>query len=216
MTFKIAPSVLAANFGHLADQVRACEDAGADELHIDVMDGHFVPNITMGPFIVEAIRRSTKLPLDVHLMIEQPERYLKAFADAGATSLNVHVETCPNLHRTIQQLRELNVSPGVAFNPHTPFEAIREILPDVDRMIVMTVNPGFGGQKLIVGTLHKIEELRAVSRIIQNKLEIVIDGGVEPGNAQDLVRRGATVLIAGSAIFKHSDGIAAGIAAIRG
>jgi ribulose-phosphate 3-epimerase len=212
---KIAPSLLAADFARLADQLQQAEAAGADLFHVDVMDGHFVPNITLGPFIVEAIRRLTKLPLDVHLMIEQPERYLKAFADAGATSLNVHVETCPHLHRTIQQIRELGISPGVAFNPHTPFEAIREILPDVDRVIVMTVNPGFGGQKLITGTLHKIEELRAVSRIIQNSLEIVIDGGVEVTNAQDLIQRGATTLVAGNSIFKHPEGIAAGLRAIR-
>jgi ribulose-phosphate 3-epimerase len=212
---KIAPSVLSADFAHLADQLREAETGGADLFHIDVMDGHFVPNITLGPFIVEAIRRVTQLPLDVHLMIEQPERYLKAFADAGATSLNVHVETCPHLHRTIQQIRELGVSPGVAFNPHTPFEAIREILPDIDRVIVMTVNPGFGGQKLITGTLHKIEELRAVSRIIQNPLEISIDGGVEAANALDLIHRGATVLISGNSVFKHPEGIAAGVRALR-
>ncbi len=212
---KIAPSVLAADFTRLGEQVREVEAAGADLLHIDIMDGNFVPNISMGPFIVEAIKRVTSLPLDVHLMIEGPERYLKAFADAGATSLNVHVETCPHLHRTIQQIRELGVSPGVAFNPHTPYEAIREVLIDVERVIVMTVNPGFGGQKLITGVLHKIEELRILARVLGNPLEIVIDGGVEPGNAADLVRRGATVLVAGTSIFKAQGGIKAGIDALK-
>lgn len=212
---KVAPSVLAADFTRLGEQVREVEAAGADLLHIDIMDGNFVPNISMGPFIVEAIKRVTSLPLDVHLMIEGPERYLKAFADAGATSLNVHVETCPHLHRTIQQIRELGLSPGVAFNPHTPYEAIREVLIDVERVIVMTVNPGFGGQKLITGVLHKIEELRILSRVLGNPLEIVIDGGVEPGNAADLVRRGATVLVAGTSIFKAQGGIKAGIDALK-
>ncbi len=143
--FQIEPSILAADFTRLGDEVRAAEAGGGDQIYIDIMDGLFVPNISMGPMIVEAVRRVTTLPLDVHLMIEQPERYLKAFADAGATTINVHVETCPHLHRTIQQIRELGVKPGVAFNPHTPFEMIREVLSDVDRVLVMTVNPGFRG-----------------------------------------------------------------------
>jgi ribulose-phosphate 3-epimerase len=212
---RIAPSILAADFTRLGEHVREAEAGGADEFHFDVMDGHFVPNISMGPFILQAIRSLTALPLDVHLMIEKPERYLGAFAEAGATSLNVHVETCPHLHRTIQQIRDLGVSPGVAFNPHTPFEMIREILSDVDRVLVMTVDPGFGGQKLLVNTLHKVVELRQVSRILQNRIEVVIDGGVTPENAADLIQRGATTLIAGNSIFRNKAGAAAGIRALR-
>ncbi len=212
---KILPSILAADFTRLGDQVREAEAGGADELHIDVMDGHFVPNISMGPFIVEAVRRVTALPLDIHLMIEQPERYIKAFVDAGATMINVHVETCPHLHRTIQQIRELGAKPSVAFNPHTPFEMIREVLTDVDRVLVMTVNPGYGGQKFIHDTLHKIVELRQVARILQNDLEIAVDGGVDLTTAPLVIQRGANVLIAGTSVFKAPAGIAAGIAALR-
>ncbi len=215
VSFQIAPSLLAADFTRLGDQVREAEAGGADLLHIDIMDGHFVPNLSMGPFIVEAVRRVTKLPLDVHLMIEQPERYIKAFIEAGATMIDVHVETCPHLHRTLLQIRELGARPGVAFNPHTPFEMIREVLPIVDRVLVMTVDPGFGGQPLIQDTLHKFVELHQVSRILQNDLEIGVDGGVDVTTAPLVLQRGANVLIAGSSVFKAPGGIAAGIAALR-
>jgi ribulose-phosphate 3-epimerase len=212
---KISPSLLAADFTRLGEQIREAEAAGADELHVDVMDGHFVPNITMGPFIVEWIRKVTQLPLDVHLMIEQPERYIADFVKAGATMIDVHVENAPHLHRTIQHIRELGAQPAVAFNPATPFEFLREVLPDIDRVLVMTVNPGFGGQKLIQGALHKIIELRQAARIIQNPLEISVDGGIDAQTAPLVLQRGANVLIAGSSIFRARDGIAAGIAGLR-
>lgn len=215
--FQIAPSILAADFTRLGEEVRAAEAAGGDQIHIDVMDGHFVPNLTMGPLVVEAVRRVTKLPLDVHLMIERPDDFLKDFADAGATTINVHVETCPHLHRTIQRIRELGVKPGVAFNPHTPFEMIREILPDVDRVLVMTVNPGFGGQTFIRNTLHKLIEIRQAARILQRDavLEIGVDGGIDVHTAPDVLTRGANVLIAGNSIFRNPGGIATGVAALR-
>lgn len=215
VSFQIAPSLLAADFTRLGDQIREAEAGGADLLHIDIMDGHFVPNLSMGPFIVEAVRRVTQLPLDVHLMIEQPERYIKAFIEAGATMIDVHVETCPHLHRTLLHIRELGARPGVALNPHTPFELIREVLPIVDRVLVMTVDPGFGGQALIQDTLHKFVELHQVSRILQHDLEIGVDGGVDVTTAPLVLQRGANVLIAGSSIFKAPGGIAAGIAALR-
>ncbi len=214
-SFQIAPSILSADFTNLGDQVRAAEAGGGEQIHIDIMDGHFVPNITFGPLMVEAVRRVTTLPLDVHLMIEQPERYLKAFIDAGATTIDVHVETCPHLHRTLQQIRELGAKAGVALNPHTPFEMIREVLGDVDRVLVMTVNPGFGGQQFINGTLHKLTELRQAARILRRDFEIGVDGGIDATTAPLVLSHGANVLIAGNAIFKAPDGIAAGIAALR-
>jgi len=215
--FQIEPSILAADFTRLGEQIREAEAAGADQFHIDVMDGHFVPNLSFGAMIVEAVRRVTNLPLDVHLMIEQPERLIKDFASAGATTINVHVETCPHLHRTLEQIRELGVKPGVALNPHTPFEAIREIMPDVDRVLVMTVNPGFGGQKFIQNTLHKIIEIRQAARILQRDtvLEIGVDGGVDVHTAPSVLTRGANVLIVGTAMFKAPEGIAAAMAALR-
>ena len=215
--FQIAPSILAADFTRLGDQVREAEAAGADQIHIDVMDGHFVPNLTFGALIIDAVRHVTTLPLDVHLMIEQPERLIPDFAAAGATTINVHVETCPHLHRTLQQIRELGVRAGVAINPHTPFEAIREIMPDVDRVLIMTVNPGFGGQKFIQNTLHKIVEVRQAARILQRDavLEIGVDGGIDVHTAPSVLIRGANVLIAGNAVFRAPEGIAASMAALR-
>ena len=215
--FQIAPSILAADFTRLGEQVREAEAGGGDQIHIDIMDGHFVPNLTMGPMIVEAVRRVTKLPLDVHLMIEHPDDFLKEFADAGATMVDVHVEVCRHLHRTIQCIRELGMKPGVALNPHTPFELIREILPDVDRVLVMTVNPGFGGQTFIHSTLHKLIEIRQAARILQrdNVLEIGVDGGIDVHTAPEVLTRGANVLIAGSSVFKAKEGVAAAVAALR-
>ena len=156
----IAPSILACDFGHLADEVQAVTDAGADWIHVDVMDGHFVPNITIGPRIVEVVRNATRLPLDVHLMIEQPERYIEAFVKAGATTVGVHAEACPHLHRTVAQIREAGARASVTINPGTPASAVEPVLGDVDQVLVMTVNPGFGGQRFIPGALTKVETLR--------------------------------------------------------
>jgi ribulose-phosphate 3-epimerase len=213
--FKIAPSILSADFTRLGEQIREAEVAGANLIHCDVMDGLFVPNITFGPLVIKAVRRVTNLPLDVHLMIEKPERYLTEFAQAGATMINVHVETCPHLHRTIQAIKELNVKVGVALNPHTPFEMIREILGDVDRVLVMTVNPGFGGQRLIHSTLPKITQIADAAKRLMYRIEIGVDGGVDTTTTPLLLSHGANVLIAGNSVFNAPGGIAAGMAALR-
>lgn len=212
---KIAPSLLASDFTRLGQQIQELEAGGADWLHIDVMDGRFVPNITMGPFIVEAIRSSTSLPLDVHLMIVEPERYLKAFADAGADSISVHLETSPHIHRTLSAIRDLNCLAGVAINPHTPAAFLSEIMNLLDYINVMTVNPGFGGQKFIPETLAKIAELRAMANDRHRKIDIEVDGGVNTETAPAAVQAGATVLIAGTSVFHHDQGIQAGIQELR-
>jgi len=212
---KIAPSILSADFANLGASVVAAEAGGADYIHVDVMDGHFVPNMTLGPLVVAAVRRVTQLPLDVHLMIEAPERYLADFATAGADILTVHVETCPHLHRTVQQITELGVKPGVTLNPATPLEAIWEILPFVEQVLVMTVNPGFGGQSYISTMTDKISRLANVAARRGLRLDIEVDGGIDTETAQEVVAAGANVLVAGTAVFQHSDGIAAGIAALR-
>ena len=198
---RVAPSILSADFGRLADEVAAVDAAGADWIHVDVMDGRFVPNITIGPVVVRAVRAATSLPLDVHLMIIEPERYLRDFAEAGATVISVHVEASPHLHRTLQQIRGLGVKAGVVLNPHTPEEAIRSILPDVDLVLVMSVNPGFGGQSFIPSALAK---LTAIRRMIDERgldVALEVDGGVAPATAAEVVRAGASVLVAGSAVF---------------
>ena len=215
MTIKIAPSILAADFTRLGEQVRDAEAGGAELLHLDVMDGQFVPNISFGPLVVEAVRRVTKLPLDVHLMIEQPERYVPIFAQAGATMINVHVETCPHLHRNIQQIKALNVKAGVAINPHTPFEMIREILVDVDRVLVMTVNPGFGGQKLIKSVLPKIRQISEEVNKQRHPIEIGVDGGIDVQTIAEVRSYGADVFVAGSSVFGYAGGVGAGIKALR-
>ncbi len=202
---KIAPSILAANFSKLAEEVLEVEKAGAKLIHIDVMDGHFVPNITMGPIVVEALRPVTKLPLDVHLMIENPDNYIESFAIAGADYITVHVEACPHLHRTIQIIRSFGVKPGVVLNPHTPIEAIQHVLEDIDMVLFMTVNPGFGGQTFIHSVVPKVEKL---SKIIKEKglaVEIEIDGGINTDTIGACVQAGATIFVAGSAIFNQSD-----------
>ena len=214
-SFKIAPSILAADFTRLGEQVREAEAGGADLFHCDVMDGHFVPNISFGPMIVEAVRRVTALPLDVHLMIEQPERYLEMTAKAGAQMINVHVETCPKLHDTIRQIRALGVKPGVAINPETPFERIQEFIPEVDRVLVMTVHPGFGGQKFIPEMLPKIARISQAAKRIGRDIEIGIDGGVEVSTTPDVLAQGGNVLVAGSSVFHAKGGIAAGIKSLR-
>ncbi len=202
---KIAPSILAANFAKLGQEVKEVEEAGAELIHIDVMDGHFVPNITMGPIVVEALRPLTTLPLDVHLMIENPDSYIEQFAKAGADYISVHVEACRHLHRTIQLIRSYNIKPGVVLNPHTPIETIQHILEDVDFVLFMTVNPGFGGQKFISSVVPKIE---ALSRIIKERglnIEIEIDGGINAETIVPCAKAGANIFVAGSAIYNQED-----------
>jgi len=201
----IAPSILSADFSKLGDEIRAVEAAGADWIHIDVMDGHFVPNITIGPLIVEAARRVTALPLDVHLMIENPERYIKDFADAGASLISVQAEVCVHLHRTVQMIKEIGLRAGVVLNPSTPLSAIEWVLKDVDIVMIMSVNPGFGGQDFIPNSLDKIKDLH---RMIQNSglsTLIEIDGGVNEKTIKNLSDAGVDVFVAGSAIFGSPD-----------
>lgn len=198
---QIAPSILAANFSKLADEVKEVEEAGAKLIHIDVMDGHFVPNITMGPIVVEALRPITNLPLDVHLMIESPDQYIEDFAKAGANYITVHVEACRHLHRTIQLIRSFGVKPGVVLNPHTPIESIKHILEDVDLVLLMTVNPGFGGQKFIHSVVPKIAELSALIKEKDVNVEIEIDGGINTETIVPCAQAGATIFVAGSAIY---------------
>lgn len=212
----IAPSILAADFTRLGDEVRGVEAAGATWIHVDVMDGHFVPNITMGPLVVAALRRVTRLPLDVHLMITSPERYLDAFAEAGADQLYVHVETCPHLHRTLQQIHQLGKRAGVVLNPATPVAALQEILEWVDTVLVMSVNPGFGGQSFIRHSTAKIAEVRARFEAMRSPALIAVDGGIDVETAPQVVAAGARVLIAGTAIFKGEPAATAGaLAALR-
>ncbi len=212
---KIAPSILAADFADLGAAVAAAEAGGADYLHCDVMDGHFVPNLSFGVPVVAAVRRLTGLPLDVHLMIEAPERYLADFVAAGASILTVHVETCPHLHRTVQQIRELGARPGVTLNPATSLDTVWEILPYVDQALVMSVNPGFGGQSYIPGMTDKIARLRDMVLRRNPRVEIEVDGGVDATTAPEVIRAGAQILVAGTAVFGHPGGIAAGITALR-
>jgi len=198
---KIAPSILAANFSKLGEEVLEVEKAGAELIHIDVMDGHFVPNITMGPIVVEALRPLTKLPLDVHLMIENPDQYIESFAKAGADYITVHVEACPHLHRTIQLIRSFGVKPGVVLNPHTPIETIQHVLEDIDMVLFMTVNPGFGGQKFIHSVIPKVKQLSNIIKERNLSIEIEIDGGINEETIKPCVEAGATILVAGSAIY---------------
>jgi ribulose-phosphate 3-epimerase len=212
---KVAPSILSADFGRLADEVRAVEAAGADYIHCDVMDGRFVPNITIGPVVVAAVRKATKLPLDVHLMIVEPEKYIDDFVKAGASVLTVHVETCPHLNRTLQQIRHAGAKPSVVLNPSTPLSAIEEVLGDVEQVLVMSVNPGFGGQSFIASTVDKVKRLRAeLQRRGLNHVDIEVDGGINPDTAKQVVAAGATVLVAGSAVF-HAKDYQAAIAALK-
>ena len=199
---RIAPSILSSDFAHLADEIAAVEQAGADLLHVDVMDGHFVPNLTIGPPIVEAIRKVTSLPLDCHLMITNPDDFIEEFAQAGANYVTVHVETCPHLHRTIQYIKEKGLKAGVTLNPATPLVTVEEILPDVDLLLIMSVNPGFGGQHFIPGVLEKIRRARALIDATGRSIMLEVDGGVKVDNAGAIAAAGADILVAGSAIFE--------------
>jgi ribulose-phosphate 3-epimerase len=211
---KIAPSILSADFGRLAEEVRAVEKAGADYVHVDVMDGHFVPNLTIGPMVVAAIRKATTLPLDVHLMIERPGDYVEAFARAGADLIGVHEEACPHLHRVLQQVKQLGKRASVTLNPHTPWQHVRHVLEDVDQVLVMSVNPGFGGQAFIPNVLPKIRELHEEIARRGLDVDIEVDGGIKVDNVAAVAAAGANVIVAGSAVFESAD-YGATIAALR-
>lgn len=212
---KIAPSILSADFGRLGEQVQEAEKAGADYIHIDVMDGHFVPNITIGVPVVASLKKWTKLPLDVHLMIENPERHIDAFAKAGADIITVHIETCPHIHRSIHQIKGAGVKAGVSLNPGTSANLLTEILPTVDLVLVMSVNPGFGGQTFIVEALDKIVRLRSELDNRKLKAELEVDGGINAETVSQVVKAGARVLVAGAAVFNTKQTIAEGIRKIR-
>jgi len=215
-SIKLAPSILAADFARLGDQVVEAESTGADRIHVDVMDGHFVPNLTVGPVIVRSLRRVTRLPLEVHLMIEQPDLFLDAFAEAGADSLLVHQEGAANLHRTVQHIKGLGKRAGVVINPATPASVLDEILLDVDLVLVMTVNPGFGGQQFINTVVPKIRCVREMIDQRRPQCELEVDGGIDAKTAPLTVEAGARVLVAGSAIFGASDGVSAAMRRLLG
>jgi len=215
MTALLAPSILAADFARLGEQVTLTEQAGADRIHVDVMDGHFVPNLSIGPAIVKSLRPVTKLPIECHLMIEDPDRYIKAFADAGADTILVHVEVCKHLDQTIRAIRALGKKAGVVLNPATPALLTSEILAEVSLVLIMTVNPGFGGQEFLASTLPKIRAMRDLIDRVNPGVELEVDGGIDASTAPKAVEAGATVLVAGSAIFRHPGGVAAGMDALR-
>ncbi len=212
---KLAPSILSADFGRLGEQVAEATKAGADYIHVDVMDGHFVPQITIGAPVVAAIRRWTKLPLDVHLMIEAPEQQIGQFAQAGADIITVHIETCPDIHRVVQEIKELGVKAGVSLNPETPVAAVSEVLPSLDLVLVMTVNPGFGGQSFIESTLDKIARLRAELDEKGLAAELEVDGGIDAEVAPRVVRAGARVLVAGAAVFNSEQTVEEALGKLR-
>lgn len=206
---KIAPSILSANFSKLGREIHEVEEAGCDYIHVDVMDGHFVPDITIGPLVVEAIKPVTRLPLDVHLMIERPDEYIDSFIEAGASYLTVHLEACTHLHRTVQTIQSQGINAGVAINPSTPVDLLKEIIYDLDLIVVMTVNPGFGGQSFIPSTLEKIKQLDAWRKEYDLTYEIEVDGGVNAKTAKQCADAGADILVAGSAIFQEKDRVQA-------
>lgn len=210
---KIAPSVLAADFTQLGKEVQTVVEHGADQIHIDIMDGRFVPNISMGPLVVEAIRRVTTLPLDVHLMIVEPDCHLDAFAKAGASALTVHLEACTHLHRTLQHIRDLGLRAGVAINPQTPAALLSEVLELADIILVMTVNPGFGGQQFIPSVMSKLAKIR--EQVRPREVDITVDGGIDPTTIPQVLKSGANVLVAGTSIFGHTGGTIAGIESIK-
>ena len=212
----LAPSILSSDFTRLGDEIALVEAGGADWIHVDVMDGHFVPNLTMGPLIVEACSRATDLPLDVHLMMENPEEYLNQFADAGASGISVHVETCPHLHQTIQSIKDLKLQAGVVINPSTPVSSLSEIVTDVDLILIMTVNPGFGGQKLIENSITKIREASELRDArSDSQVYIEVDGGINSSTIIRAYEAGADVFVAGNAIFRHPDGARVGVEELR-
>ncbi len=216
MRIKLAPSILSADFARLGEQVRAAEEAGADYIHVDIMDGHFVPNLTMGPGVVGAVRRVTSLPLDVHLMIESPDSLLSSFVESGASTITVHQEACNvHLHYLLSKIRDMGVRAGVAVNPSTPIAVLEEVLGLADLVLVMTVNPGFGGQKMIPATIEKVRRLASLMSAQGSRAEIEVDGGITPENAGGLVAAGAQVLVAGSSVFNGQASVAENVAALR-
>ncbi len=214
-TFILAPSIIAADFTRVAEEIAACESAGADWLHVDVMDGHFVPQITVGPLFVEACKRVTKLPLDVHLMISEPEKHLEAFAKAGANNITVHVETCPDLAGTIKKIKSLGCTAGVTLNPVTPASALDSALPIADLVLVMSVNPGYSGQTFMPEMIGKVEEIRNKLNALRSKAHLEVDGGISEKTLPLMYKAGANVFVAGTAIFKHPLGAGKGIKVLR-
>ncbi|NOT06153.1 MAG: ribulose-phosphate 3-epimerase [Anaerolineales bacterium] len=213
--FLIAPSIIASDFTHLADEISACESAGADWLHVDVMDGHFVPAITVGPLFLAACKRATKLPTDVHLMISNPDQYLEAFAKAGANNITVHVETCPDLQQTIKKIKSLGCTAGITLNPATPASALDSALPLVDLVLVMSVNPGFSGQTFMPEMISKVEEIRNKLNALRSNAHLEVDGGMSAETLPLMKKAGANVFVAGSAVFGHPQGAGEGIKALR-
>jgi ribulose-phosphate 3-epimerase len=211
----LSPSILSADFARLGEEIGTVEAAGADWIHVDVMDGHFVPNITMGPFIVQACRRITKLPLDVHLMIEKPERYIEAFARAGASGLTVHVETCPNIVETLRQIKGLGCKAGAVLNPETPVGAIQPALPEADLILVMSVRPGYSGQSFMPETIGKVSEIRKKLDALRSSAWLEVDGGIDTETLPTMKEAGATAFVAATAVFKHPEGPRAGVESLR-
>jgi ribulose-phosphate 3-epimerase len=211
----LSPSILSADFARLGEEIATVEEAGADWIHVDVMDGYFVPNITMGPFIVATCRRITKLPLDVHLMIEEPERYIEAFAKAGASGLTVHVETCPDIVGTLRQIKSLGCTAGAVLNPETPVGAVQPALKEADLILVMSVRPGYSGQSFMPETISKVAEIRKKLDALRSSAWLEVDGGIDTETLPKMKEAGATAYVAATAVFKHADGPAAGVRSLR-